>query len=95
MQLHEVLIFIRDADEATWTSVIREMENTRRRRDEQAARSLSVGASVVCCFPNRGESFTGRILRINRRRVILETVEEESGQRRLIGVPASTLTACS
>ena len=89
MNLDEALASVRTADPDTWNLIIREMNLTRKRRDEEAARRLTVGMSARFEPPPPGQAVEGRVVRVGRSRVILLVASGESGALERISVPAS------
>ena len=94
MNLEGVLDFVRTADHEAWRVIVNEIGLTRKRRDEQASRQFSVGNVVIFQPPEKEQSFKGRILAINRRRIVLECLDGEHQQAH-VSVPASMLVRCA
>jgi hypothetical protein len=93
MGLEEVLAFVRTGDPDTWDLIIREMNLTRKRRDEGAARCLTVGTRARFVPPPPGQPLEGRIVRVGRSRVTLLVVSKESGGLGRISVPAGMVVS--
>jgi hypothetical protein len=89
MSLEDALEFVRTTDVIEWNQLIDEMNATRRRRDVEAAKNLSVGDLVVFDHPDPSKFLKGRVIRIGRTgRVILCVPSEDDGSLRRINVPA-------
>jgi hypothetical protein len=89
MSLEDALQFVRDTDDSTWSRLVQEMNATRKRRDLEAAKRLTVGNLAFFDAPDPTHSCKGRIINIARGRVTLAVASQESGFLERIGVPAS------
>lgn len=95
MTLEDALQFVRNTEDNVWNLLIREMSATRKRRDLEAAKNLTVGNMALFEASDPKDCRKGRIINIARGRVTLAVPSEESGFLERIGVPASMVRQCS
>jgi hypothetical protein len=95
MELEDALRFVRRTDSETWNLLVREMNLTRKRRDEESAKHFAVGEMVCFEPPPPARPLKGHIIKIGRGRFTLAVPSEQSGFLERVGVPASMIRRCS